>query len=172
MLEFLVVYLLAKHNGDMVEEKGQSGTAYRWYTAGLWFGGEILGAMIGAAAAGPRPELLDIYPYALLGAAGGAAIAWYLAKQVPVHLARLWTPNALTPPTGMPAWAQPNPALPPVATVPGNTELLVESRAGDWALVRDINGWRGYVDARMLLDRPVSTVWQSQPQPPSQPPPQ
>jgi hypothetical protein len=29
----------------------------------------------------------------------------------------------------------------------------VESRIGAWALVRAVNGWRGWVDARLLVER-------------------
>lgn len=60
----------------------------------------------------------------------------------------------MTPPSGMPGWAQPDPAQPPALTIPGNVELLVENRVGDWALVSAANGWRGFVDARGLVGRP------------------
>jgi hypothetical protein len=37
--------------------------------------------------------------------------------------------------------------------LPERLELVVESRAGAWALVRAVNGWRGWVDGRLLIDR-------------------
>jgi hypothetical protein len=159
MLEIVVVYLLARKIGGIVEAKGQSGTGYKWLTAGLWFGGEILGFIIGFAAIGPRGEVLAAYPFGLAGAVGGVAIAWVLASQVPVNPIRAWNPTHLTPPSGAPAWAQPNPALPPVMMIPGNVELVLEQRAGDWAQVRAANGFAGFVDARLLIPRPGSSPW-------------
>jgi hypothetical protein len=70
-----------------------------------------------------------------------------------VNPIRLWNPTHLTPPLGLHAWAQPNPALPPVVVVPGNVEVVVENRVGDWAMVRAANGWGGYVDARALIQK-------------------
>lgn len=164
MIEILFVYLLGKHNAAIVEAKGRSGTGYRWLTAGLWFGGEILGFFIGFSAIGPRGDILEAYPFGIGGAIVGALIAWQLAKQVAVDPSRLWNPNAMTPPTGMPAWAQPDAAWPPAMSVPGNVDLMVENRVGDWALVRAANGWRGFVDARALVARPDPSAWQAQAQ--------
>jgi hypothetical protein len=62
----------------------------------------------------------------------------------------------------MPAWAQPDPASPPAVSVPGNVDLMVENRVGDWALARAANGWRGFVDARTLVARPDPSAWQAQ----------
>jgi hypothetical protein len=163
MLEFIIVYFLAKKIGGIVEAKGQRGTAYKWLTVGLWFGGEILGFMVGFSVNGPHGDVLAAYPFGLGGAIGGAAIAWVLASQVAVNPNGLWNPTFLTPPTGTPAWAQPNPALPPSLTIPGNVELVVENRAGDWAQVRAANGFSGFVDARVLIPRPGAAPWMGQP---------
>jgi hypothetical protein len=164
MIELLVVFALARHNGNVVEAKGQSGTMYRWLTAGLWFGCEFGGALIGAVMAGRGAQLMDIYPFALLGAALGGAISWVIARQVAPNPIRMWNPEFLTPPAGLPAWTQPDPAVPPALVIPGNVELVVESRMGDWALIRGFNGWRGYVDARALVRKPGPAVWSAQPQ--------
>ncbi len=154
MLEVLIVYFLAKRIGGIVEAKGHSGTGYKWLTAGLWFGGEILGFLIGFSATGPNGDILAAYPFAIGGAVLGVVIAWQLAKQVQPNPSLLWGPNAMTPPAGMPGWAQPDPAQPPALTIPGNVGLRVESRLGDWAQVSAANGWHGFVDARMLLAWP------------------
>ncbi len=159
MLEFVIVYLLAKKIGGIVEDKGRKGTSYKWLTAGLWFGGEILGFMIGFSVIGANESLLAAYPFGLVGAIGGVAIAWMLASQVPVNPIRLWNPTHLTPPEGAPAWAQPNPAMPPMVMIPGNVELVLETRAGDWAQVRAANGFAGFVDARTLVPRPNIAAW-------------
>jgi hypothetical protein len=146
VLEIVVVFLLARHNGRMVEGKGLRGTMYRWGTVGFWFGGEILGSIIGLAASGRHSTALGIYLFALLGAALGAVLAYLWAKQASPAPA-VW---AMTPPTGVPAWASPTPGLPPVTTIPAGVQLRVEQRVGDWAMVRASNGWTGWVDARQL----------------------
>jgi protease PrsW len=64
-----------------------------------------------------------------------------------------WAPTHLVPPGGMAAWAAPDPSRPPVVNLSERLELVVESRAGAWALVRAVNGWRGWVDGRRLIDR-------------------
>jgi hypothetical protein len=53
---------------------------------------------------------------------------------------------------GMPAWAQPNPALPPQAQLAPGTQLQVaEWSQSGWARVVASNGWSGWVDGRMLV---------------------
>ena len=64
-----------------------------------------------------------------------------------------WAPTHLVPPGGMAAWAAPDPSRPPMVNLPERLELIEESRAGAWALVRAVNGWRGWVDGRRLIDR-------------------
>jgi hypothetical protein len=53
----------------------------------------------------------------------------------------------------MAAYGTPNPASRPIANLPERLELVVETRAADWAMVRAVNGWRGWVDGRLLLFR-------------------
>jgi hypothetical protein len=64
-----------------------------------------------------------------------------------------WAPTHLVPSDGMAAWGAPDPSQPPVAMLPPWLELAVEARAGEWAQVRAANGWRGWVDGRLLLPR-------------------
>jgi hypothetical protein len=64
-----------------------------------------------------------------------------------------WAPTHLVPPGGMAAWDAPDPSRRPIYNLPERLELVVESRAGAWALVRAVNGWRGWVDGRRLIDR-------------------
>jgi hypothetical protein len=151
MLEFVVVYLLAKKNGEIVRDKGQSPTANQWGTAGLWFGGELCGAFIGRLILGPLDGFFAYYPFALAGAIVGAVMAYAWAKSVPENRMLLWRPEYRTPPSGMPAWAYPNASVPPSLMIPGNVALMYESGSGDWALVRSGNGWRGFVGARALV---------------------
>ncbi len=164
MFEIVIVYLLAKRIGGIVEHKGQSGRPYRWMTVGLWFGGEFAGFIIGYAILGRGTPLLAVYPFGLGGAIAGAAIVWALAKQVRMRLVPFWNPTHLTPPAGLPSWAQPNPTLPPMLMIPGNVPLMVESHVGDWALIRAMNGWGGFVDARALLPKSVGSAGVGQPE--------
>jgi hypothetical protein len=72
----------------------------------------------------------------------------------PAPMAPLWAPTHLVPEGGIDAWdAQGDPSRPPIGRLFGHLELVVESSNGVWALVRDINGWRGWVDVRLLVVR-------------------
>jgi ankyrin repeat protein len=71
----------------------------------------------------------------------------------PAFEARAWTPTHLVPPGGMAAWDAPDPSRPPMAQLAEQLELVVEASAGAWAQVRAVNGWRGWVDSRLLYRR-------------------
>ena len=75
------------------------------------------------------------------------------AQPAATPVAPAWAPTHLVPPGGMAAWNAPDPSRPPIYNLPERLELVVESRAGAWALVRAVNGWRGWVDGRRLVDR-------------------
>jgi HEAT repeat protein len=64
-----------------------------------------------------------------------------------------WAPTHLTPAGGMQFWAAPDARLAPAGQLPGNGELMLESVVGAWAQVRAANGWRGWVDGRLLVPR-------------------
>jgi RsiW-degrading membrane proteinase PrsW (M82 family) len=64
-----------------------------------------------------------------------------------------WAPTHLVPPGGMAAWNAPDPSRQPIVNLPERLELVVEGRAGAWAHVRAVNGWRGWVDGRRLLEK-------------------
>jgi uncharacterized protein (UPF0261 family) len=60
----------------------------------------------------------------------------------------------LVPEGGVPFWdAQGDPTRPPAGQLREHLELAIESSDGVWALVRDTNGWRGWVDMRQLIER-------------------
>lgn len=59
----------------------------------------------------------------------------------------------VVPAAGMPAWAAPDPAAQPVATLAGGIELRVVGESGAWARVVGANGWEGWVDGRLLQPR-------------------
>ena len=100
----------------------------------------------------PVPEpaaepVVESQPETVIAAAATAAPIGF-PPQAPV-----WTPTHLVPPGGMAAWIAPDPSRPPMPNLPERLELIVESRAGAWAQVRAVNGWRGWVDGRRLVDR-------------------
>jgi RsiW-degrading membrane proteinase PrsW (M82 family) len=68
-------------------------------------------------------------------------------------VAPAWAPTHVVPAGGLPAWAAPNPAVPPVVTLAAGLDVILAERAGDWARVVAVNGWTGWVDARRLPPR-------------------
>ena len=61
-----------------------------------------------------------------------------------------WSPTHFVPMGGLPAWDYPDPNRRPIAVLNARLGLVVEAVAGDWAFVRAVNGWRGWVDGRRL----------------------
>jgi MFS family permease len=102
VLEFIVVYLLGKHNKTVVENKGHRGGKYMGITIALWFGGEILGLIVGLLLEGTKGFAVA-YLFAIAGAVTGAVIAWLIAKQVPASPMLTWNPTHRTPPDGLQA---------------------------------------------------------------------
>lgn len=68
----------------------------------------------------------------------------------PSPAAPAWWPTHFVPMGGLPAWDYPDPSRRPIAVLNPRLGLVVEAVAGDWALVRAVNGWRGWVDGRRL----------------------
>lgn len=87
MLEILLIYALAKRIGAIVRAKGQTAFWYQFLFVVLWFGGEFAGLVVGAILGtmlenGDEAPFVMIYLFALGGAALGAAIAFFIAKNV------------------------------------------------------------------------------------------
>ncbi len=79
MLEIIAVILLCNKNSSNAKARGRSGGAAIAYTLGLWFGGELLGVLIGIAANGGEMSP-PVYIAALLFAAGGGTASYFIAK--------------------------------------------------------------------------------------------
>jgi hypothetical protein len=79
MLEIIFIWLLAARIGKLAERHGQKPLGFQLMLISLWFIGEILGGLVGAAISS---ELLVIYPIALLGAGLGAVLAFFLAPRL------------------------------------------------------------------------------------------
>jgi hypothetical protein len=83
MIEILVIWVLAKRIGNIVEEKGRKSGWHKVLAVVLWFGGEIIGAIIGAIVVGADESAQClVYLFALLGAAAGAGIAFLIANNL------------------------------------------------------------------------------------------
>jgi uncharacterized membrane protein YeaQ/YmgE (transglycosylase-associated protein family) len=83
MIEILVLIALTNRIGKTVEAKGYKSGKYKWITIGLWFGGEIVGAVIGSALTGGDESAIGVlYLVALLGAVIGALIAFLIASNL------------------------------------------------------------------------------------------
>jgi len=76
MLEILLLRALTGAIGKVVEAKGKPSGWYKFLAVMLWFGGELLGAVIGFA----TDMGAGAYLLALMGAAAGAGIAYQIAK--------------------------------------------------------------------------------------------
>jgi RsiW-degrading membrane proteinase PrsW (M82 family) len=89
-------------------------------------------------------------------AAGGVApgpVGTRGAAPGPVQVATAQPPLHLVPSGGLAAWPAPDGSRLPVVVLPPRLQLVVEARNGAWAEVRAANGWRGWVDGRLLVDQ-------------------
>jgi len=59
------------------------------------------------------------------------------------------------PTEGMAAWTQPDANAQPETQLGGGTDLVIIERTGAWAHVMAENGWKGWVDDRLLVDPDV-----------------
>jgi len=84
MLEILALVYLTRKIGGVVEAKGHKGGRYKVLTVVLWIGGEFVGAILGGVLSGGAESGLGaVYLFALLGAAAGAGLAYFIAANVP-----------------------------------------------------------------------------------------
>ncbi|MDR0593249.1 MAG: hypothetical protein LBG60_08365, partial [Bifidobacteriaceae bacterium] len=108
MLEIIAIMLLSNANSRAAKARGRSGGGAVGYTLGLWFGLEILGALIGAAAVSSQGPVL-VYVFALIFALIGGGASWAIAHAGPARVQPPWgAPGAY--PAAFPtqdAWPQP-----------------------------------------------------------------
>lgn len=84
MLEIIALVTLTRRIGEIVREKGRKSGWYKFMTVMMWFGGEIVGAIVGAfIAAATGTGALITYVCALAGAGLGAGGAYLIAISVP-----------------------------------------------------------------------------------------
>ena len=82
MLEILLIISLCRSNGRIVEAKGHPAGRYKFFTALLWIGGEITGAIVAAILTSGSEGRGFIYLFALAGAAIGAGLSRWMVKRV------------------------------------------------------------------------------------------
>jgi len=97
----------------------------------------------------PHPAPPDEAPTAAAEAAAVPAVPTPASAPAPAP----WTATHRAPAAGILAWTLPDGRLAPTSQLPGNLDLEVVARAGVWVQVRDANGWLGWVDGRLLVDR-------------------
>lgn len=73
------------------------------------------------------------------------------APAPPTVTTNFWAPSHGVPETGMLAWSAPDPRLTPMVTLAARLDLRSVEQVGDWARVEAVNGWTGWVDARLLV---------------------
>jgi len=106
-----------------------------------------------AEAAQPAPvESPGIGPVA--GPAAGSPAPAAAAQVVQPAGPAYWSPTHYVPADGMAAWDYPDPSRPPRVVLNAGVGVVIDGIAGDWAFVRAVNGWRGWVDGRRLTTRP------------------
>ena len=81
--------------------------------------------------------------------------AWQAPPSASVQATPAWYPTHRVPAGGMPAWNGPDGSGQPASQLAEYLDVVVMSRAGDWAQVSAANGWRGWVDGRKLTNAPT-----------------
>jgi hypothetical protein len=84
MLEILLIWFLARKIGSLVNDKGYSALPFQVMFVLLWIGGELFGAVAGAVLSQGR-SFGPAYLLALVGAAGGAGVAFIIAAAMPAQ---------------------------------------------------------------------------------------
>jgi len=86
MLEIILLIWLCRKMGALMATKGRRAIGYQFMVVGMWFGGEIIGGITGAAlgAGGARGELnAAVYLFAIIGAIAGVSVAFVIANTRP-----------------------------------------------------------------------------------------
>jgi len=84
VLEILILWKFGAKVGEMAYRKGYNRAGFIIMFVGMWFGGEILGAIIGVILSGGRADDFGpIYGGALLGAVVGGVIGYRIVAALP-----------------------------------------------------------------------------------------
>ncbi len=83
MLEIIALIVLAKRIGSILREKGRKAGWYQFLLVVLWGGGQFVGFIAGIVLTDAEDGLV-LYLFAIIGAALGATIAFYIANSASV----------------------------------------------------------------------------------------
>ena len=93
-----------------------------------------------------RPHEASLVPTGAGGAVGPASALGTVPMGIASTGKPSWQPTHLVPEGGMPAWATPDTARPPVARIDPRVELQLLERSGSFAHILCSNGWSAWVD--------------------------
>jgi len=81
MLEILALWWLTKRVGAIAKQKGHESLVYQIIAVLLWFGGEIVGGVLGLILSALLEDSFGclIYLFALFGAVVGGGAAYFIA---------------------------------------------------------------------------------------------
>jgi SH3-like domain-containing protein len=113
-----------------------------------WVDDRRLSPLGGAPAAMAAPAVAPAYTAAPVFTPTPAYTTAPMAMPSPQFA--VWQPTNEVPAGGMPAWANPDPAVAPIAELAARVQLRIDETRGAWARVTGSNGWTGWVDARRL----------------------
>ncbi len=140
----VAVRKVTPYNLDEIDRLGFTpsvGPATATFVAWTLIAGGIAPFVIGVVAASATPEVLSI---------AGTASA--------TPASATWTPTHRVPAEALPAYQAPMPGT-PVAMLDPDLPVMVLEHRGDWAHVRAVNGWEGWVDGRRLVsEAPAPSV--------------
>jgi HEAT repeat protein len=101
----------------------------------------------------PEPAPAAEIPAGPNAGAPPAQIVPDAAPESPAAAVLSWMPTHIVPTAGIPYWDVPDGRVAPNGLLDAYLDLVVETSLGAWAQVRAVNGWRGWVDGRLLVRR-------------------
>lgn len=135
---------VVRYNLDEIDRLGVTpavGPDVATVVAWTLIAGGIAAFVIGVVAASASPEVLSIAGIAYVSPAPTA-----------------WAPSHHVPTEALPAYQAPMPGT-PVAMLDPDLPVMVLERRDDWAHVRAVNGWEGWVDGgRLVPEAPVPSA--------------
>jgi hypothetical protein len=83
MVEIIVIWRLTVYIGNIAKQKGVKKIGYQVMAVLLWICGELVGGMLGTIIFGAESSFWLRYVIALIGAVGGAGIAFLIMRFIP-----------------------------------------------------------------------------------------
>jgi hypothetical protein len=142
-------------DGRLLVERQPSRSSGRFMTTNSWDSRTKTAAATGGRALGQAASLTGEYLTRGLGLVSRtlSSLRGRAGSRTSLALTTgaVFAPTHMSPHGGLPAWDAPDSSRPPAIRLSERAELVVDSRSGGWAQVRDVNGWTGWVDSRLLV---------------------